>query len=685
MSSLLDKFLLPEVASPQGETTGRVSRMETTPGSAGAPVSLPPLVRPATASDLGLLKKLDHASLRTEHHHDPGNPTILEALGYTSRNVGGFSANGQYVGDSRDLNRILELPRRPRPTDFDKLRTGLTFLKKTGPCACQAKFKRKCAKELLDTQAWALTEIRSQRGLVGPIAVGDGKTLLDLLAAMVIPGVKSAVLLIPPALRGQLLDVDWDFYSQHWVLPNLGSGKWFDPNKPTLHVVAYSELSSARNSDILERIKPDLIIADEAHLVRNAGTARTKRFRRYFSAHPQTLFCCWSGTLTTKSLKDYAHLSNLALREGSPTPLHWPTVEEWAGAIDPSDFPSGIGELRKLCAPGEHIREGFRRRFEDTPGVVSSPAHMSCGASLTFSERQTKAPKAVEDALQKLYTSWDRPDGEPLKTALEVHRCAKEISSGFYYRWTWPKKEPIDVRTKWLEVRSRWGREQREKLKQSKEFLDSPLLLTKAAIRWHDGYTHLDPEGRRVEIPPHVRNGPLPVWDSEVWPEWKAVRDTCAPETEGVWIDQWLAADAAEWCRVHPGICWYEHDLFGRRVAELAGRPFYGPGAESSARIISEDASRGIVASIRAHGTGKNLQAFSRNLVANPPSDAAQWEQLIGRTHRQGQLADEVTVEVYRHTAPMIEALAKAKMYATYIQDTMGGSQKLLRATYLFS
>jgi hypothetical protein len=647
--SLLDKF----VAAPTGGGAGT-----TTTGSAG--VLGPTLVRPATP---------------------------LEVLGYSSRNVGGFSANGQNVGDSRDLNRILELPRRPRPTDFDALRRGLTFLKKTGPCNCQSRFKRRCASELNDTQAWGLDEIRQLHGLLGPIAVGDGKTLLGLLAPMVIPGIKSAVLLIPPSLRVQLLTVDWEFYGQHWHLPNLGSGKWFDPVKPTLHVVAYSELSSAKNSDILERIRPDLIIADEAHLVRNAHTARTKRFRRYFSAHPETKFCCWSGTLTTKSLLDYTHLANLALREGSPTPLHWPTAEEWAGAIDPCDFPSGIGALAKLCQPGEHVRDGFRRRLESTPGVVSSPAQMSCTASLTFSERRTEAPAEIQDALALLFDpdhGWKNPGGEELRTAFEVHRCAKEISSGFYYHWIWPKNEPLEVRQKWLMTRAAWHKEQREKLKQSKEFLDSPLLLTKAAIRWHDGYVHIDAEGRRLEFPPRTRNGPLPTWESEIWPDWKAVRDTAEPDSEGVWINQWLARDAATWVAAGPGICWYEHDLFGRRVAELAGRPFYGPGADASARIILEDGSRGIVASIRAHGTGKNLQAFSRNLVANPPSDAAAWEQLVGRTHRQGQLSDEVTVELYRHTAPMIEALDKAKMYADYIQGTMGGSQKLLRANYLF-
>ncbi len=605
--------------------------------------------------------------------------TIIEALGGSSRNVESFAGGGKEVGQSRDLARVLELPRRPRPVEFK------TFdrLKKTGPCECKTKYQRRCASSLLPTQAWALEEIEKHQGLLGPISVGDGKTLLDLLAAMVVPDCKVAVLLIPPQLRNQMLKVDWAFYGQHWELPNLGSGLWFDPKKPTLHIIAYSELSSAKNSDVLDRIKPDLIIADEAHLLRNAGTARTKRFRRFFSGHPGTRFCCWSGTLTTKSVKDYAHLSALALKEGSPAPLHWPTVEEWAGAIDPSDFPSGIGALKALCDPGEHVRSGYRRRLESTGGVVASPATMSCTASLTFSERKTVAPKAVLDAIHTLATTWERPDGEALITGLDVHRCAKELSAGFYYRWRWPRGESEEVKALWLHTRKEWHREMREKLKQSKEFMDSPLLLVRAAIRWHEGFIHIEGETRH-EIPPHTKNAPQPTWNSNLWPDWKAVRDTAKPETEGVWIDDWLARDAAEWCRAGAGICWYEHDLFGRRVAELADRPHFGAGGDAGMRLLSEDGRRSIVASIRAHGTGKNLQQFSRNLVANQFSDAAVGEQLLGRTHRQGQLADEVSIEVYRHTPVVIEALNRAKMLAEYIQGTMGGSQKLLKASYTF-
>lgn len=618
--------------------------------------------------------------------------TIVEALGGGSRNVESFSVSGKEVGQSRDLARVLELPRRARPdaATLDRFRAELSYLQKLNlKCECRSKFGRKCADRLNDTQAWGAHEIAEQGGLLGPISVGDGKTLLDLLAAMLVKDCKVAVLFIPPQLRDQMRLVDWAFYGQHWNLPNLGDGTWFDAKKPTLHIISYSALSGAKNSDVLERTKPDLIIADEAQFLRNATAARTKRFNRYMRAHPETRFCCWSGTLTTKSIKDYAHLSEFALREGSPAPLHWPTVEEWSGAIDPSDWPTGIGALSALCDPGEHVRDGYRRRLESTGGVVSSPATMSCSASLVFSERHTVAPKAVMEAIHALAMTWTRPDGEELITGLDVHRCAKELSAGFYYHWVWPRGETEDVKARWLNVRKEWHREMREKLKQSREFMDSPLLLVRAAIRWHEGYEHIrrDDNGKeqgRELIPPHSTRSPQPTWDSACWPEWREVRDTAKPETEGVWIDDWLARDCAAWCRENVGICWYEHDLFGKRVAQLADAPLFGAGPEARAALLGERGTRSIVASIRSHGTGKNLQMFSRNLLGNQFSDAATGEQLLGRTHRQGQEADTVTVEVYLHTPIVIDALARARNLAQYIQDTMGGSQKLLRATYNF-
>lgn len=57
----------------------------------------------------------------------------------------------------------------------------------------------------------------------------------------------------------------------------------------------------------------------------------------------------------------------------------------------------------------------------------------------------------------------------------------------------------------------------------------------------------------------------------------------------------------------------------------------------------------------------------------------------MGRTHRTGQAADEVTFEVYRHTEPLIRALDKARDLSEYIEGTFGARQRLSSvATWTF-
>lgn len=581
------------------------------------------------------------------------------------------------VTQTDDLARILALPRRPRPTDaeFAVMQDALTAKLGKGKvaCVCESVYKRRCPDRLNPLQAWALTEAPKVGGILGPIPVGGGKTLLNLLTAMVMPGVNTAVLLIPPQLRDQLLTVDWKFYEQHWHLPNLAGGRWFTPGRPALHVVAFSELSGSKATDLLGKLKPDLFIVDEAHLVRNKSASRTMRFLRYFVEHPETKLCCWSGTLTSKSIRDYAHLSAISLRDGSPVPHLPEVVEEWGDALDPNDFPAPPGALTKLATrPGQTAMEGFQQRLLETPGVISSQAGNNCPASLDFYERKVTLPSALDDMIREVHRTWTRPDGEELVEAIAKARCVRELACGFYYRWKWPRGEPLAVIDRWLNARKAWHRELREKLKDAREHLDSPLLCAKAAIRAYD---------------PAGYDGPLPVWRAATWPEWVAVRDSARPETEAVWVDDFLVRDAADWLATHTGIAWYDHDAFGKRLRELAvGVPFFGPGDEASAALVRESGKRSVIASARAHGTGKNLQMFNENLLAIPTiADGAAYEQLIGRTHRPGQLADVVRFDCYRHTPDLVEAFDRATTLSGHIVGTFGGTAKLLIANLAFS
>jgi hypothetical protein len=527
--------------------------------------------------------------------------------------------------------------------------------------------------------------------LCGKAMITTHNTLLDLLTPMVVENCKTAVLLLPPNLKAQMLEVDWYFYGQHWKLPNLAGGRWLVSGRPTLHVVAFSELSGSRATDLLERLRPDVVVVDEAHSVRNRTAARTRRFRRYIEKHKPRLFA-WSGTLTSRSLKDYADLSNFALGEGSPTPLHFPTVEEWAGHLDPSDFRSPPGRLLQF---GDDARVGYAKWLVDTVGVVSSGDTASCQASLIIAERPLETPSIVQEHIDALEASWTRPDGEELVDAMSVGRCARELSCGFYYRWRFPRKEPREVIDRWFNARKEWNKELRERLKLSRPHMDSPLLCAKAAIRWYKGYTHVErdesgAELQRVHVPPRSTQGPLPVWPSLCWPEWEEVRNTVHHETEPVWLSDFLVEDCLAWLAEGPGILWYEFDGLARRLGQYArerglAAVLAGPGSDGNDRVIRLVGNEPVIASIRAHGTGKNLQQFSRNLVANPPSSGSEWEQLIGRTFRQGQGEDEVNFQVYRHTDPVRRAVEKARDLSEYIEETFGALQSLAsKATWLF-
>jgi hypothetical protein len=570
------------------------------------------------------------------------------------------------VSPSADLLRIVSLPRRDLATsytqaDFDALEARL---RGGGPCVCASQ-GRVCPLHLKPVQAQALLEAPLAGGLVAPIGVGHGKTLIDLLLPWVM-GSKTAVLLIPANLRTQLLERDWPYYGSHWKLPNLAGGQWFVPGRPVLHVLTYNKLSRPESSDLLKRIGADLVICDEGHNLKDPDSARTIRFLRHFAESSHVRLCVQTGTFAARSIKDGWHLSKLALGESSPFPLHKPTAEEWSTALDPLEVIAPAGALERLCRPGESARDGFRRRRNDTLGVVSTH-EATLGTSLVIRKRE---PGPVPDAIFQHITQAHagvRPDGEEFVEQLQMMACARQLCAGFFHRWRYPRGEPEELILKWFERRQAFNRELREKLKHPREHLDSPGLLMKAAIRAH-------------AEPPY--DGDKPTWKAMAWPDWHEIHDQVKPVTEAVWLDDFLIKDAVKWLGENVGVVWVEFPELGEKIARAAKVPWYGGGEEASATIVGEKGDRSIVASMRAHGTGKNLQMFSRAYVATPMADGAGWEQVIGRHHRPGQLADEVVIDVAQHTQDYCDAFAKARSYARFMQETDGQPQKLLLASY---
>jgi len=554
--------------------------------------------------------------------------------------MGGFA-----VRPSAELDRILAVPRRTASVTPDEIaRLHEDLCHPTG------------TRRLRPIQALALAEARRANGLFAPIGVGAGKSDIALLLPKVMKS-KVAVLLVPANLREKVFRQDYPTLVTQYRLPRLANAKVLTLDAEcVLHVHSYNELSSPLKHDLLDQLAPDLIICDEAHALRHPSAARTRRFLQYFKAHPDTRLCVLSGTMTSKSIKDYAHLALLSLRDNTPVPTKYTILEEWAAAIDSAPVPAPPGALVRLCEPGEKAREGFRRRVVETPGVIAT-TDGSLGTSLVLSARPLHATQVIREALRVMRETWTTPDeGEAFDEILTLHRYLRQLAAGFYYRWVWPKGESAQVRANWTEARKAWNREVANFLTyRAQKGIDSPMLYAKACA-----------EGRL---------------SSMNYERWAAVRNTAKPEVEAVWLDEYLVDDAVAWGNHAPGIVWYEHASLGAAISRKGGFPLFGPGAEG---ILKERGTRTIVASIKAHGTGKNLQGFSRNLVTTSPTSGTVWEQLLGRTHRPGQEADEVTVDVYRHTLEMRSAVNKALRDADYQQTTTGNRQKLLSATYTF-
>lgn len=616
-----------------------------------------------------------------------------------------YTSRWEPVRMSPDLDRILKLPRRepldltsPRAEALADMMTA-RFGRGERACACaelntQIKLgKKPCLKRFNPGQAWALYEIGIVGGLLASLPVGSGKTLLGVIAplALLPHGVRSSLLLIPPGLVEQLKN-DYALIAEHFRVPEI----WFHDGtqdrverpdeQAVLHVLPYSRLSRSKSSSWIRNLAPDAIISDECDQLSRPDGAGTSRVLRQFYEHGNTRFCGWTGSLTDQSISEYFHLAALALQYKSPLPLDKAIVDEWGRAIDANDSPAPPGELLRLCAPGEGVHEGFRRRLAETMGIIISTAS-STDVEIAVDERVPPTlPKIVEEALHKLRTTWVRPDmiagseyDEELIDAMAVQACAQQLACGLFYRWEFPRGEPVALIKEWLAARKDWNRELRKKLLDRREHLDSQQLCEHAAQRaWGDR--------------PNVDD--LPEWKAYSWPRWYAVKALVKPKSVGVRFPaseggDFLAQDAAEWARTNRGIVWYGMTEFGRWVSEISGLPLHAGGPGAGQRLVGgkhgkhvyagEDGSRSVICSLKSHGRGRDgLQhLYANQLVANPPTSSKRWEQLLGRIHRQGQSAQLVTALFYRHTDEIRAVVDEALRRAAYVEGTLGQVQKL--------
>lgn len=537
-----------------------------------------------------------------------------------------------------EVARIVDLPRRVQHCPSELVSEMTEALRKA-----------KGTQRLFPIQALALYEALIYGGLVGNIDVGEGKTLITFLIAHVLEATRYA-LLLPANLIEKTLR-EHEEYAKHWHVTPLHK----------IEVISYEKLGRVKYKEFLEDLNPDLIACDEGHRLKDRSAACTRVVMRFMKNHPATRFVDLSGTLMQSSVRDFGHCMRWALKEGAPVPRTESELEDWAWALDDKlseDVRWHPGALLKFCDQvGDDLlqsaRRGFQQRMLETPGVVST---LGLGQEplpslyIRPSEEPAYSP-VTEENFARLRDPWELPDGWQVMSAADVWRHAREMALGFFYEWD--PRPPQE----WIEARRGWH-----------SFVTEVLSRSRS----------LDSEGHIVQF---VDAGTLD--DGGALARWREVKGRYRINQKAVWFDNAALELCKRWMNEHPqGIVWVEHVQFGERLAALSGRKYYGAeGRAADGELLTVNVDPGpVIASIRANKEGRNLQRWSENLITALPDQADLLHQLIGRTHRRGQKADEVIVEVLLACREHASAFRHVMSGAEALRDTIGAKPKMLLA-----
>ncbi len=537
-----------------------------------------------------------------------------------------FRAEG--VEHSSEVDRVASLPRRDDVSEelIDLLTAFLILPGGVG--------------RLRKGQVAALREMYQARGLFAPMPCGTGKTLVTLLAPTLLGSVRP-VLMVP---KGLVEKTRREFceYRQNW-------------NVRLPRILGYEMLSVREFA--LDELAPDLLMADEAHMIRN-DSGRTRRVRRYIEAHPECVYAPMSGTLITDRLMDMHHLAVDALKDKAPVPLRPVDAERWALSLD-----RDIGTARRI-APGalERLPGGFHEHLRGTAGVVYVPGS-DCASALEIERWSPPLPETLRTIINQVEASDMRPDGEMLNE-METPSCLSMLALGFYQVW-----DPLPPDW-WLQPRRYWWAYERAVLEEKLPGYDTPKQIRDAL------------DGREEQHGQEflVRGKPLPPYATEgrqLLASWRAVKDQFEPNSVPVWLDRSVMDATINLVEARGWLVWTRWRAAGQALASL-GLPYFGGGQNPEPL-----AGQSCAVSIAAHGTGKNLQAWHTSLCLTPPGKNVGHEQFISRTHREGQTADLVRVKyldvIDYHGNTLDRVLAQARATG----KASGFGQKLVDATWV--
>lgn len=472
------------------------------------------------------------------------------------------------------------------------------------------------------------------RGVFVSGRVGTGKTMIAALAPRVCAAARPLTL-VPggSTLRGT--EAHLGELRKHWDL------------HPGGMLLSYSLVSNMpRKGTSIGCLwggrGPDMIICDEADKLRRVGiSAVGQQIAGWMKAHPDTTFVWLTATSDVEGIPDYAHGLYWCLGDASPVPADPARAAKWSAVIDQGDETFSYEVARDLGVPRQAelkaIRNAFRTRVRSTPGVIVHDEAFS-DVECSVTEIQVEDPQ-VAPHWERLRTLWQRPDGADLLpedaegqadadrprdrvTGFGCWGVARQMARGFCY--VWDPRPPEE----WLAAR-------RAYFSWVRRSILAGHYLTEAVARAAAEAAGLSSAG------------------GDAWARWRDIEPTFEPQTKTLWLGS-AALDAAEkWGRADPsgGVIWTEHNAFARELSRRTGWGYYGGGGLNAAgEHIAAISRPGVVAiaSRKANGQGLNLQyepprgaGWHRCLFAGgPPTNSRDFEQPVGRFHREGQTFD---------------------------------------------
>jgi len=604
--------------------------------------------------------------------------------------------------DEIELDRILALPTKPAPDGED----------------CEIfSFDRVLAEaftrgeRLLPAQVACLQAYEECGGGLFPVGVGYGKTGICLMTAQtaIQRGVRKVLYLLPVHLVSALLfrhlpewrarvPISLTFHNLAGKSREM-RGRLAKSNASGVYIFPYTLLSVPDTLELLYAIDADLVLSDEVHHLKHLRAARTKRLFHWMKerdekgARPQ--FVGMSGTITAKSLSDYQHLTHAALGDKSPLPTTAAATFRWGRVLNAGESPSAYERhlLRPLLQwsgetndDQESYRNAFQKRFTSAPGIVVY-GEKKLGTSLLFQAIEPRAPNAqVLSLIKKVATDYETPDGEPIDHAIHCYKWLAELTSGFYNSLVWPSAEVFADRRKLplpeaelrlahakehLVLEQEYHKELRQFFKDAPAGLDTPREVGTAIFKGKIG-------------------GPL----ADLWFAVKDADFAGRPDRDSipVRVDDYKVQEVVTWAKsVKPGgIAWVHHIEMGEWVVQALKEAgidaLHCPAGADELLESVGDPNRGgkgdriVVASMEAHATGRNLQAFQHQFLVQWPRSPLLAEQVVGRTHRTGQAADEL-IFFYLISSPIIfdsVNLAATLNDSIYVAGTTGMNQRVL-------